>query len=260
MALRINRPPSPKTSALLRHCFLFVSRDWQHLARDDSPDQGFEKKFRESCVEKLGGWVVSQHREMSFGLGLMTASGVQHEIDIVAQGDPVIGILELKNRPNWAPDKNDVIVFFAKILDYLCLTPSVLRADVVPVFLSSHSLEQSGLAACLGLGIHPVAPYLRPLPVLIDNARCMLAERQKGVNLSQENEEALDDFCSRLSRISNMLAGAEVNNRFNYINESTIEVSAFGGVEVHELADELRRLNGESTRLIEVFNSLLKGG
>src|SRR5262245_43421681 len=117
MTLRIDTPPSPNTSVLLRHSYLFVSLHWQHLPRDGSPDQGFERKFREGCVEKLPGWVVSQHREMGLGLGLMTASGVSHEIDLVAQHDPVIGILELKNRQAWVPEKNDVAVFFAKILD-----------------------------------------------------------------------------------------------------------------------------------------------
>lgn len=259
MSLRIDKPPSPRTSTLLRHAYLFVSRDWQHLPRDESPDQGFEVRFRTSCVEKLGGWVVSQHREMSFGLGLMTASGVLHEIDIVAQGEPVHGILELKNRPAWAPEKNDVIVFFAKILDYLCLTPSLLQSAVVPIFLSSFGFEQSGLAACLGLGIHPVAPFLRPLPVLVYNARCMLTEREKGILLSSEDAGAFDDFCSSLSRMSNTLAPAEMNARFGYLNDSTIEVTAFGGIPVYELADELRRLNGESTRLLDAFRAA-KGG
>lgn len=253
MALRIDNPALPNTSVLLRHCYLFVSRDWQHLPRDGSPDQGFEAKFREVSVAKLGGWVVSQHREMHFGLGLMTASGALHEIDLVAQGDPVLGVLELKNRQGWVPDKNDVIVFFAKILDYLCLTPSLLRATVIPVFMSAFGFEASGLAACLGLGIHPIAPYLRPLPVLIDNAWCMLAERDKGTRLSSEDEAALDDFCSHLTRMANALAGAETNNRFGYLNDSSIEVSAFGCAEVYALADDLRSLNGESDRLLKLF-------
>ncbi len=259
MTLRIDIPISPKTSVLLRHSYLFTSRDWQHLPRDESPDQGFEARFRESCVEKLVGWVVSQHREMNFGLGLMTASGVLHEIDLVVHGDPVIGILELKNRPSWAPEKNDVIVFFAKILDYLCLNPTLLQSAVVPIFISSHGFELSGLAACLGLGIHPVAPFLRPLPVLVNNAQCMLAEREHGVKLSAEDEGDLDDFCSNLNRMSNMLAPATVNARFGYLNRSTIEVAAFGGIPVYELADELRRLNGESVRLLAAFRVAKEG-
>jgi hypothetical protein len=73
---------------------------------------------------------------MNLGMGLITASGVLHEIDVVAQHEPTIGVFELKNRPAWPPEKNDVIVFFAKLLDYLCHTPALLKAHLVPVFVS----------------------------------------------------------------------------------------------------------------------------
>jgi hypothetical protein len=59
------------------------------LQRDGSPDGGFELKLRESCIVKMNGWVVSQHREMNLGMGLVTASGVLHEIDVVAQHEPI---------------------------------------------------------------------------------------------------------------------------------------------------------------------------
>ena len=131
MALRVEKPLPLAALVLLRHCYRFVNEDWQHLPRDESADQGFEVGLRESCLAKLAGWVVSQHREMNLGMGLMTASGVLHEVDVVAQREPTVGILELKNRVGWPPEKNDVIVFFAKILDYLCLTPALLRSYLV---------------------------------------------------------------------------------------------------------------------------------
>ena len=67
-----------------------------------------------------------------------------------------------KNRPH---EKNDVIVFFAKILDYICYNTDLLKQVLIPVFLSTFAFEYTGLAACLGLGIHPMAPGLRPLPL-----------------------------------------------------------------------------------------------
>src|SRR5579871_1612906 len=255
MALRVEIPVPPAALVLLRHCYLFVNEDWQHLPRDESADQGFEVKLRESCISKLAGWVVSQHREMNLGMGLITASGVLHEVDVVAQREPTVGILELKNRSEWPPEKNDVIVFFAKILDYLCLTPALLRSYLVPIFASSYAFEQSGLAACLGLGIHPIAPQLRPLPMLIDNANRMLGELGNGTTLSPEDAGAFDDFCSKLSCMSSLLASADVNARFDYFNDLAISVRAFGGVPVREMADELRALNGECSRLIQVFRA-----
>src|SRR5579871_4719228 len=259
MALRVEIPVPPAALVLLRHCYLFVNEDWQHLPRDESADQGFEVKLRESCISKLAGWVVSQHREMNLGMGLITASGVLHEVDVVAQREPTVGILELKNRSEWPPEKNDVIVFFAKILDYLCLTPALLRSYLVPIFASSHPFEQSGLAACLGLGIHPVAPGIRPLPMLIDNANRMLGEMKNGVTLPQSDTLAFEDFCAKVSNMVSQLAGADANVRFDCFNDLTIAVRAFGGVAVTELADELWALNGECSRLIQAFK-VAKGG
>lgn len=257
--MRVESPIPRLALDLLRHCYRFVNEEWQHLPRDGSADQGFERTLRESCIAKLAGWVVSQPREMNLGMGLVTASGVLHEIDVVAQHELTVGILELKNRAEWPPEKNDVIVFFAKILDYLCLSPVLLRSYLLPVFVSSYAFEQSGLAACLGLGIHPVAPQLRPLPILIDNANRMLTEKDNGLAVPSGDALALDDFCARIRNMASLLAGADANARFDYFSDLTIAVRAFGGVAVAELAVDLRAMNAECSRLIQVFRAA-KGG
>lgn len=259
MTIRVEKPLPAAGLELLRHCYRFVNEEWQHVTHDESVDQGFEVKLRESCTTKLITWVVSHNREMNLGMSLMTASGVLHELDVVTQQEPVIGVMELKNRVEWPPEKNDVIVFFAKILDYLCLTPSILRSHLVPIFISNYAFSQSGLAACLGLGIHPIAPQLRPLPMLIDNANRILLEIEKGVTLSARNEFALGEFCAKVGNMASILAGADANTRFDCFNDLTIAVRAFSAGAVHEMADELRTLNGECSRLIEVIKTA-KGG
>lgn len=257
--LQIEKPLPASAVILLRHCYRFVNEEWQHLPRDSSPDQGFEVKLRESCITKLVGWVVSQHREMNLGMGLITASGVLHEIDVVAQHEPTVGILELKNRAGVPPEKNDVIIFFAKILDYICFTPAILRAYLAPIFVSSYVFEQSALAACLGLGIHPVAPQLRPLPILLDNANRMTAEMEQGLAVSSTDVLAVSDFRAKLANMLSLLAGADANKRFDYFNDLTIAVRAVGAVNVEELADDLRMLNSECSRLIQVFKAAKRG-
>src|SRR5207244_12989337 len=105
---------------LLAHCYRYVAVAWQHADRDQiTPDQGFERQFREACIGRLPqDWSISQEREMQLGFGLDTASGVLHEVDIVARHPELTVIVEMKNR-GVQPDKNDIIVFFAKIVDYL---------------------------------------------------------------------------------------------------------------------------------------------
>ena len=191
-------------------------------------------------------------------MGLITASGVLHEIDVVAQHEPTIGILELKNRAGWPPEKNDVIVFFAKIIDYLCFTPALLRSHLVPILVSSYAFQQSGLAACLGLGIHPIGPQLRPPLMLLDNANRMTNEIDAGLTLSLADALAFEDFRAKLANMWSLLAGADTNKRFDYFDDLTIAVRAFAGVDVQDLADDLQILNSECSRLIQVFK-LAKG-
>ena len=133
------------------HCYKFVDSIWQHVDREPIPDQGFELRFRESCVKDLIDWNISQQREMHLGCNLQTASGVCHEVDIVAKSQDLIAILELKNRQGSPPEKNDVIVFFAKIFDYLALNPTLLLSEIIPIFMSNTQFEVTGLAACMGL-------------------------------------------------------------------------------------------------------------
>jgi hypothetical protein len=164
MSLQLENPLPAPALVLLRHCYCFVNEEWQHLPRDVSPDQGFEAKLRESCVSKLVGWVVSQHREMNLGMGLFTASGVLHEIDIVAHREPTMGILELKNRATWPPEKNDVINFFAKILDYLCHTPALLRAHLVPIFCRATRLSSLAWLPVWASAFTQLPPNFAPCP------------------------------------------------------------------------------------------------
>jgi len=85
MSIRENFSLPEEALGFMRHCYKFVSFDWQHAVREPLPDQGFEQRFRESCVSTFIGWNISQERELRLGIGLDAASGVNHEVDIVAE-------------------------------------------------------------------------------------------------------------------------------------------------------------------------------
>ena len=210
-------------------------------------------RFRESCVTNFPDWTISQEREMRLGEGLDTASGVLHEVDIVAQTSDLVAVLEIKNRQGDPPGKNDIIIFFAKILDYLALNPSLLMREVLPAFMSSSSFEESGLAACLGLGIHPIAPGLRPLPILVDSARIMDTELQKGLPVSDEVAEQFEDFGAGLNNLSVSLNETWLTNRCGFRSEDTIVLKAVGGLQTLALSRELRQLNGDCAELLYEF-------
>ena len=226
----------------LKHCYTYVNRKWPHEERDDSPDQGFERCFRASCHTDIAGWEISQNREMRLGSELSTASGILHEIDIVARHSDVSAILELKNRQG-PPAKNDVIILFAKMLDYFTQNPELLLKEVCPVFLSTFAFEPNALAACLGLGIHPVGPMLRPVHVLVDNARNVFVELNRGVLLSGEVSDRFEDYCAELSRVSISLQESWIGSRFGYASEDTIVVKSGADLDTQSLAHSLMQLN-----------------
>lgn len=233
----------------LKHCYRFVNEEWQHATREDLPDQGFERTFRASCITGLDSWGISPEREMRLGYELSTASGVLHEVDIVAKHAEVTAIVELKNRQG-PPAKNDVVILFAKILDYLAFNPVLLLKEMCPIFLSTASFEASGLAACLGLGIHPVGPGLRPVPILVDSAKRIDVELQRGVVVSQEMHERFEDFCAELNRIWLSLMDSWLTSRCGYRSDDTIVLKAAGGLDTLALGYSLRQLNSDCTWLL----------
>jgi hypothetical protein len=260
MSLRDFDCLSPMGFTLMAHCYRFVNVDWQHAVRELIPDQGFEMRFRDGCTLKLAGWVISQHRELHLGCGIEPASGVCHEVDIVAQCDETMAIIEIKNRPGSPPEKNDVIVFFAKMIDYLAATPTLLRREVVPIFVSSSAFEHSGLAACIGLGIHPIAPSMRPFPLLIDGARRMQIELDRGVSVSSSIRENFDDFCSTLNRLSVSLLATSLDERCDCLTDTSIVFHTISRLSTGELADDLYRANAIFIDLLSAFQAAKAAG
>lgn len=253
MALRADDTFSEPTLAFLRHAYRFVNEDWQHLQRDGSLDQGFEARFRESCVSRLVGWTVSQNREMALGLSYETASGTLHEIDLVASTQQLTAVSELKHRQGVSPDKNDVIVFFAKLLDYLAAQPSLVEGELCPAFLCPLTFELPTLSTCLGLGIHPVGPSLRPVPVLLDTVRRMEVELERGLKLSEAIQARFEDLVALLNSAALTLHPTWLGNRCGYYSERAILVTAVSGLEISPLGRRFMFLNSECSELLTEF-------
>jgi len=258
ITIRQEHVPRPSAVCFLKRCCTFVNQEWQHAVRESRPDQGFEQRFRESCITKLVGWTISQAREMNLGQALNTTSGVLHEIDLVAQGPSLNAIVEMKNRQAYPPEKNDLIVFFAKIFDYLTFNPNLLERPIYPIFISSITFEASGLAACLGLGIHPVAPGLRPLPILAHNAKFFEIELIKGIIVNDNVLGLLEDYCARVNQMCLALSQTWMSNRCSRLSENTVYLKSVGGLNTLALGEDFRQINSDCIRLINEFAAARK--
>ena len=252
VSIRINDEFPVMMVEFLKHCYRFVNEQWSHEPHDDSADQGFERTFRSRCVTQLSGWEISQPWELGIGYSMMTSSGVLHEIDMVAKHPDVTAITELKNRQSH-PGKNDVVILFAKMLDYLSANPDMLLKELCPIFMSTSSFDQTGLEACLGLGIHPVGPGLRPIPILIDNARRIAVEIQTGAVISGEVADRFSDYCAELNSTSLSLSDSWTSSRFGYRSQNTIVVKSVAALEVSSITYSIRHLNGECNYLLSAI-------
>ena len=192
---------------------------------------------------------------MHLGAGLETASGVLHEIDIVARSTDLTAILELKNRKGTLPDKNDVIVFFAKILDYLAANPVLVSQNICLAFMSSGSYDASGLAACLGLGIHPVGADIRPLPILINNAMIMDSEIRKGLRVTADVQDRFEDMCAQINNLSSNLNETWLDSRCGYVSDDKILLRAVRLLPTIDLAQQIRQLNGDCSDILRNFRT-----
>jgi hypothetical protein len=239
----------------LKFCYRFLNEEWPHANREPIPDQGFEEAFRTSCICKLRDWRISQVREMQLGEDLSTASGIGHEIDLVGLHDHASAIVELKHWQFAPPTKNEVIIFFAKILDYIAANPVLMLKDVCPIFISLSGFEGSGLSACLGLGIHPVGPGLRPLPVMVDSAQRMEVEIRSGIDSEDELRSQLLDFWATLHRLCLAVEPTWLSSRCGYFSENAIVLRATSCMDSKKLGLSLRGANAECLRLLHEFKA-----
>ena len=259
MPIRPEYCPSSAALEFLVRCYRFVAWEWPRAEREQVPDQGFEQRFRESCYRELRDWSISAEREFHLGAGLDTASGVAHEVDIIARHPSLTAIVEMKNRSGELPGKNDVIVFFAKVLDYVAANPGLVASDVCLAFVSRSPFESRGLAAALGLGIHPVTPELRPLPILIDNALRMELELTHGLQVSHDLRGRLDDYCAHMNRLSSELNDTWLDNRCGYLSEDSITLKAIVPPEVDSLSHQLLQANSECSEILHAFQTAKSG-
>jgi len=254
MPTRFSTPWDPPTAQFLREAYQFVARSWQHTPRDETPDQGFERRFREHYIERFewmedfcrpGNAARSNSRE--------TASGVLHEIDLVALHDTATAVAELKNYQN-TPDKNDVIIFHAKVLDYVVANADLILRELCLAFVACTTLEDPTLSTCFGLGIHPVTPQLRPLPVLIQNATYWQRKIHEGTNISNEIMARFEDFGARLSKVAVSLSETWPSCRFGYQGPNRIVIRTAAFSDSDSLLQDFRSLNADCLPLKEAFD------
>lgn len=239
---------SSPTLRFLKACYEFVVKEWPHAQQEVLPDRGFERQFR-AFVRDLGSWEVSDERELHLGADYVPASGTTHEVDIVASHSNVQAVAELKNHAV-AVGKNDVIVFFAKVLDYVLANPVIALKEICLAFVCRASFDPRGLAACLGLGIHPVCSKIRPLPVLANTVDILTREVRDGLSVSDQDKGRLHDLRAEVRNLSVGLRDTWPDSRFGYQSEAILKVHRVPPIPASEFADRFTQANSTCTDIL----------
>lgn len=253
LAIPYARGTSPAFD-FLKGCYRFVAKEWPHAEREDLPDAGFERQFR-TFVRGLENWEVSDERELHLGAGYVPASGTAHEVDIVANRPEVRAIAELKNH-SAAVGKNEVIVFFAKVLDYILANPVLALKQICLAFVCRASFEPRGLAACLGLGIHPVCSKIRPLPVLKETVDLLIGEVRQGLHLPNDLERRLYDLCAEVNNLSIGLTDTWPDARLGYQSESILKIHRVPSIPASEFANRFTRANSTCSDVLAAARTI----
>jgi hypothetical protein len=254
MVVRPTSTATPEVLTLLREAYRFVAVTWPRVPRDLIPDQGFERRLREAVATATAtnGWTLAPASQFEIDAEPATASGVLHEVDLVARhADAAIRIVV--EAKNWGHQlgKNEIIVFFAKLLDFFAGRPNLLERRVGAFVASAGSFDESGLQACVGLGMHPIAPDVRPFPVLVDTARRMAFDLTNGFQPSVGLADDLDDFGAAVNRLGVGLEPLELPKRLAYKSDREIVIRAVDTTDVAALAARLRQLSGVAAALLE---------
>ncbi len=170
----------------------FLRRIWPHTGRNtEERDQGFERKFREHIWASLRPEKLSSAHCMSFAAGLTTLTGLLHELDLIARWGNQEWVFELKHGGGSDVDKEMLMVFNEKVLDFYMRNYGFLSSlRIMRCFLTAAPRIEDRLRAyCAIWGIVLIDNELLPIP-LLPQAFCEKRKQiSEGILVDVEEEE-----------------------------------------------------------------------
>jgi len=154
---------------VISYSLYFLRRVWPHAPRNqEERDQGFERKFREHIWCNLRPEILSTAHDLSFAGDLTTLTGLRHEIDLIARWGNEEWVFELKNGGGTDINKEMLMVFNEKVLDFYMRNYGFLSGSrIMRCFLTGTSrVEEAIRAYCATWGIVLVDNEMLPIPLL----------------------------------------------------------------------------------------------
>jgi hypothetical protein len=149
--------------------WFFISKTWLTVMRMPIPDKGFEDTFRDFLCKKVNLDIVSDKRELKFGLSYSSLSGNDHELDFICVKELDFNIFELKNYEVSDITKEIIFTFLGKVLDFYLKNIEILSKFKITMFLvtTKQNVDDSIRRLCITYGIKLIEPTYQT-PHVID--------------------------------------------------------------------------------------------
>jgi len=176
------------------YSWFYVYKEWGKQIRRPIPDKGFESNFREYIYEKIKPDVMSEIRDMGFGLSLLSLSGIPHELDIIFSKGREKVIFELKHYSESKITKEMIFSFLGKVLDFYIKNAEILAKYKITMFFVtiSKNLDDSIRKLCLTYGIKLIEPSLMTLGVMDYFARDLYSKIPEDKSLKSDIENLIE--------------------------------------------------------------------
>ena len=219
------------------YSWLFVYKEWDKLQRMPIPDKGFEDSFRKYIYEKIKPDVMSDIRDMGFGLSYSSLSTVPHELDVICSKEHEKSVFELKHYSESRITKDLIFIFLGKVTDfYLKNAPLLLNYKITMYFVTiSKDLDDSIRKLCLAYGIRLIEPSLMTLGVIRYFAGDLYRKLPEDSSLKSETGNLIE----KISKLSELYEYS-FSDIFRY-KDGKIEIEqALIGIDINEALEEIK--------------------
>ena len=184
--------------------WFFVYKEWDKIKKMPSLDKGFEESFREYIYRKIKPDVMSDIRDMGFGLSYLTASNIPHELDVICTKERDKFVFELKHYKESKITKEIVFTFLGKVTDFYFKNAEALSNYKITMFLVTinKTVDDSIRKLCIAYGIRLIEPSCMTLGTMEYFARDLYQKIPKEFSEIKTKAESLVENISTLRESS----------------------------------------------------------
>ncbi|MEM3473586.1 MAG: hypothetical protein QW735_03240 [archaeon] len=237
------------------YSWFFVYKEWDKLKKNsipDRPDRGFEESFRNYIYEKMKPYVMSDVRDMGFGLSYSSLSTVSHELDVICSKNYEKSIFELKHYSESKITKDMIFTFLGKVIDYYLKNASDFAKYRITMYFVTinRNLDDSIRKLCLAYGIKLIEPSLMTLTVIGHFVSDLYQKIPENHSLKPEIENLIEDIINLRN-----LYDYSFSDFFRY-KDGKIEIDqALIGIDVNETLEKIKKCNNLFNEVRNKWNS-----